>query len=317
MHQVKHRFNFCPNVGTTLLFAAGLLALPCSAAYTVIDLPGQRIATSIERPFNDQNLAQDFPISFFENRSTLGPKGRRALASILESARTATAITIVGAPFITGDTATATARCNTIRGWFISRGIVAKKIHCAPVATANIDSADPHIANSRVQFGDGAYSPRPAAPTMTPAAAPSIVSSTPDPSEVDAIVADFAANRISREEALSRIFRTDIRPRTNAHRIVSQQDIVMTTPSVMPRPDAARSWLVRGGQTLKSAIEEWAKTAGWNTPVWEVPDPYMIESGYPFQGTLLDALTQLNELVPQLDFHVSLAAKTIRVTVKQ
>ena len=91
------------------------------------------------------------------------------------------------------------------------------------------------------------------------------------------------------------------------------REVVYTTPVQIPTPLEAHIWKLQEGRTLKYIVEEWASKAGWMPPVWVARDPYYIETNFLFQGTFIDVLTQVNALVPNLDFQLSLVNKTILV----
>ena len=84
----------------------------------------------------------------------------------------------------------------------------------------------------------------------------------------------------------------------------------------MPKPAEAHTWTMRADRTLKSTLEEWASKAGWTAVIWIPSDPYHIETSYFFHGTFINAILQVNEFVPTLDFQLSLSKRTILVTPK-
>lgn len=308
MKKVKHWLS--PNVGTALLLLAGLTAPASHAAYTVLELD----MTPATTPSAAHGVSYSIP--FYADRATLGPKGRAAMRSLLQAARQAQTIAIAGGASVEGETVVSAQRAAALKAWLVASGIRATKI-TTTTSTSVSPSDDANTFNSTITIEDSLPAAQPTAPTghrkvelvtATSAAAPIARE------DIDKIVRLYLNNKIDQEEALSLVMGVVKPPETSTEQ--RKETRVFSTPGAVPAPGAAHTWRIYKGYTLRAAVQQWASRAGWAAPVWLPRDPYYIEADGLFQGSLIDALTQLNELVPELDFLVSLSRKTITVSEK-
>lgn len=94
-------------------------------------------------------------------------------------------------------------------------------------------------------------------------------------------------------------------------------NVMNTLQRIEDAAEPARNWELMPGRSLKDNMDSWALAAGWQAPVWTVQTPYQVAFSKVFTGTFMQALTELNKEVPELDFHISKAARKLRVSEAQ
>lgn len=74
-----------------------------------------------------------------------------------------------------------------------------------------------------------------------------------------------------------------------------------------------RAWTLNANKSLHDNLDNWAKIAGYEKPVWGTEKPYKVAYTSMYTGTFLEALSQVSTLVPDLDFVISKSHHTLRV----
>jgi hypothetical protein len=88
---------------------------------------------------------------------------------------------------------------------------------------------------------------------------------------------------------------------------LQQQITSQTTENTTPfttLPISTPYWVLSKEKTLKENLEEWTKLAGWSEPVWKSHHNYQINFSSTVHGSLIDAIGQIAQSIPDIDFHV-------------
>jgi len=106
--------------------------------------------------------------------------------------------------------------------------------------------------------------------------------------------------------------------------VLNMQDVAPTqsglsvTPSASPivaqliAPEVPRQWSLDPSKSLAVNLSDWAHVAGWEVPVWNSPGQYQVGAAT-LNGTFYDALGQVANAVPGLDFTINKQRRTLRV----
>lgn len=94
---------------------------------------------------------------------------------------------------------------------------------------------------------------------------------------------------------------------------LQQLNIQPALPLIVPENDKSRVWVLAGNRTLKENLADMARDAGYAEPSWKSSTPYMVRYRTSYTGTFLEALAQISDAVPRLDFKVSKQRRTIEI----
>ncbi len=94
---------------------------------------------------------------------------------------------------------------------------------------------------------------------------------------------------------------------------LQQLNIQPAAPLIVPDNDKSRVWVLAGNRTLKENLADMARDAGYAEPNWKSSTPYMVRYRTSYTGTFLEALAQISDAVPRLDFKVSKRYRTIEI----
>lgn len=290
-----------PNVGTALLLAAGLMvSLHSEAAYTILE--GDPADPLILRTMHSPESPRSGSVAnvpFVEGKSTLGPRGRKAVLDMIGQAVAADRITIVARPDASDNDAMRTQRGNTLRQMLIANKIPAAKI-AIEYSPSGVADTEPRVYLSEVRIGT-----RPSAPFPAPQIASKPIPPAPAASGLQMSILELLKAGVISTADAERMLST-------ASRDVPMQTQRSTSPS-SNNPSPVRNWKLPLGGTLRDALTAWSQAAGWNVPVWVPTDPYEITEARAIRTDLVSAIAELASALPQLDFEVSKQKKTITV----
>lgn len=312
---VKHFHRFRPNVGTTLLLAAGL-ALPSAswASYTVLDDVGPfvtPILAAADAPSTGSQAAETaYPVPFFQARTRLGPRGRRALEALVKSAPKGASFVVVGRADAGYDEALANARAKTLRTWLVRAGVNDASI-TVEIVEESVPNALPKVFDCEVRVTP-AHGSAPASKSEYQLPKPSDSSTQ----TIGKILTLYKKAELNERDTILLLHGLDTQTTKTALPAVSKDrpTTVMTTPTVIPVASAAHTWHFGKNRTVRETVEAWAAEAGWRPPDWRPSDPYRFDSDGVIQGSFIDAINSLSDAVPALDFDLSLKKRTIVIT---
>lgn len=92
-----------------------------------------------------------------------------------------------------------------------------------------------------------------------------------------------------------------------------QQQIHPALPMIVPDNDKSRAWVLASNTTLNENLAGMARDVGYAEPSWKRSTPYMVRYRTNYSGTFLEALAQISDAVPRLDFKVSKQHRTIEI----
>jgi hypothetical protein len=286
-----------PNVRIGVLTASLALAInPAYAGYTVVD---------DDSPDGISRVAP-VTVPFYLAHFHLGPRGRTAMNEAFRAARSAKIVEIVARGDKNGDSYLSKRRGDTMKDWLVSKGIAPSKINLRIESTPHPDS-HPKVYLAEIRFSSqSGYSQQPvyadtvATTQYQPMSQPA--GQTDNFQLIENILELHRTGQISTDAAAKLLSSmTQTKPFVTA----------TVTPPIHP---LTSTWILPEKTTLKDDLNKWASTAGWNQPDWQLGDPYYVDQTLQFNGTLIDAITQLSQGLPGLDFAISKNKHTIVVT---
>jgi hypothetical protein len=286
-----------PNVRISVLTAAlALTAAPAYAGYTVVDDDGP---VGLE-----QNSSISVP--FYLAHYHLGPRGRAAMNEAYHSALSCKIVEIVARGDKEGEPFLSRKRASTMKDWLVAKGIPTSKINIRIEAAPHPDK-HPKVYLAEIKFDPQTSTPQTVyADTISP---PVAYQPSPQPSAQlnnQQLIANIL--ELHRDGQIS----TDAAVKLLAS--MDQPKQLQTPISLPPIHPLASTWVLQEKTTLKDDLNKWAQIAGWNQPDWKLSDPYYVDQTLQFNGTLIDAVTQLSQGLPGLDFLISRNKHTITVT---
>lgn len=106
--------------------------------------------------------------------------------------------------------------------------------------------------------------------------------------------------------------------------VLNMQDVapsasgITVTPTASPivaqlvAPEVPRQWTLDPTKSLSANLADWSRVAGWEAPLWNSPNQYQVGAAT-LSGTFYDALGQVANAVPGLDFTINKQRRTLRV----
>lgn len=337
--QLPRHINFKSGL-TTAMLAISFGAGNAHAAYYVDEDTPQ--ITALRPTVTSEPVITEIP--FLLGKAALGPNSRAALNRMLPEARRAERITITAyaTPARRG---LAKMRTSALKRWFTDNGVPAYKIETGEDMDGMEDSVTVSMSASTpmarpaetallVKKPALSYAPL----NATPTAAPTRID-IGNPSEAlmnDPVKLAFA-NRLvglwqkkilKSDDAMQLL--ADIlkgKEQENSSPAATSAQLVATsaTPAqtaaivrqIEVAPESMRAWNLNGDRTLQENIQGWATIAGYKEFVWNVPTQYQIKYSSTINGTFIDALNNVNKMVPELDFHLSKNKQKFRVDEKR
>lgn len=316
----------------TLLMLVALSGTTHAAFYVDEDAPQQ---TAVQPSTISRSQAYDVP--FYIKRSQLGRYGRKALQGLLNNAKQSDTISITGYGDARNTTALARQRANSIRQWLVQNGVESSKIvvvessETNPSETLNVFNST--VALSRYQAGAGLSPERQRSASLVrtskeelPPIALASSSATPQavindpvklaiahklvalgqnkvikPEDAMVLLAEFLKNQDSAATAPMQV---------SASQLLAPAPVI---PQVVPTAEVPQVWTLSSGKTLKENIDEWARIAGWEKPIWDATNQYQITFSSTMNGTFLEVLGQISKAVPELDIQVWKNKRVFRI----
>lgn len=310
----------------TLLLLAALSGTSHAAFYVDEDAPQQTAIqpSTISRP-------QNYDIPFYVKRSQLGRSGRKALQGLLNEAKQSDSILITGYGDARNGIALGRQRGNAIRQWLVQHGVESSKIIVGespginPSDTVNVFTST--VTFSRYQAGAG-LSPdrqRSASLVKTSKEQPQPVELSSSPALPQTVINDPVKLAIANKLVAlgqSKVIKPEDAMALLAEFLKNQDAAILqgvsgaqptVIPQFIPVIEVSREWTLSSSKTLQANLEDWAKAAGWEKPVWESYTPYQVTFSSTMKGTFLEVLGQIAKAAPELDFQVLKNKRAIRV----
>lgn len=319
------------------------------AAYYVDDeTPAQTALATRAAPA--PKAPDDLTVPFFLGRATLGPLGRRAVAALIQQAKTAQTVVVSGYNDDSNQPDLAMKRAHAIQAALIAAGVDANKIHVTseqaimPGATAKTynstvtmlyaapaPSVRSPVAQSAVQSAQLAQ-PTAAPASYSPAPSESADVLKPDPVKLAiarklarlgnskvinaedtlALLAEFLRDHPAEAAAMQAYAQTTVANGGPVIQLAPTPVAPAPTPQFVPVQEPSKTWTLAANNTLRDQLTEWAADAKWSIS-WEASNPYQITFGSTMRGTFLEVLSQVAKALPNVDFKVSKSNKSIRV----
>lgn len=324
----------------TSLLALALTALFSTAAHAAFyvdeDTP-QVTATSalpaVAKPAKQSELSID--VAFIPKRAWLSNTGKTSLKENLEELKLAEAITVTTFANSPANPVVQKSRGTAIRQWLITNGVQSAKIVVnEDTAALDTDHADfATVTLTQVQATDTAaaraavarssmsrstlsaptpvlavYQPAPKAPEAPkPDAA---INDTLKMKLVQRIIAMSQNKLVKPEDAVNMVAEILKMQDTSAGTIPAAETVRMPAATVVEMP---RSWILDNKKSVRENVEEWARVAKWETPLWQSITPFNIEASATLNGTFIEVLGQLATAIPSLDFKANKTLRTLTV----
>jgi hypothetical protein len=323
----------------TSLLALALTAMFSTAAHAAFyvdeDTP-QVTATSalsaVAKPVKKSELSLD--VAFIPKRAWLSNIGKTSLKENLEEIKLAEAITVTTFANSPANPVVQKSRGTAIRQWLIANGVQSTKIIVnEDTAALDIDHADfATVTLTQAQATDTAAARAAARSSMTRptlnAPAPVLAVYRPAPKAPEAAKPDTTINDPLKMKLVQRIIAMSqnklVKPEdavnmvaeilkmqdTSAGAIPAVETVRMPAATVVEMP---RSWILDNKKSVRENVEEWARVAKWETPLWQSITPFNIEASATLNGTFIEVLGQLATAIPSLDFKANKTLRTLTV----
>lgn len=318
----------------TLALTALLATGPATAAFYVDEEAPPQTAVFAQ----PTSSLSSFEITFYAKRVWLSQEARRALAERLAALRAAEEICIVVGTRPPNSLLLAKQRADSVKQWMADNGVpvakvtivddsevrardqagivsVAMTVRNAPPPVVVVPSRTALARLTRVSVS------APAALTVQPA--PALITDQTKIALLHRIVA-MGKNKLVKVEDAFALVAEVLSMQDPAPVPAAVAPTVVLSPAPIPSPvlatlvaeDVPRHWALDDTKTLRANLEDWTRIAGWESPVWLVPDQYRVGKAT-VPGTFFDAMNQLAAAVPSLDFVINKTQRTLRVAAHE
>lgn len=305
---------------SAIMLAALLCAGTANAAFYVNeDIPS---ATAL-RPDAAKREKTSY-VSFAGTRPARS--GNDILQAISDDASHADSITVNANARTRAQLVAAKKRVAVVKAWLIKQGVPEAKIQAwselDPLADATdtdvqvITRSAPYKASPEAVLVRTQTPPATVLPPATRSSTSNVMSEQSRIEFARRITAMAQNKQLSPEDALRLI--TELLSPQPPLPATTLQTAPQSTPQIVsaqivPTEEAARTWTLSGNQTLQENLKQWARSAGYNDPDWQVPVAYQVTYTSQLTGTFLQVLAQIANAVPSLDFQVSRTNRSLRV----
>ncbi|KAA0178820.1 hypothetical protein FX016_23090 [Cupriavidus gilardii] len=309
------------------IVASLLFSASAQAAFYVNEDAAPPLAPVIAASNMAMSLKKDATlyVSFFGTK--LSRSGRAALEERDGIFRQADSISVNAFARSRSRLSQANRRASAVKEWLVKQGIADSKIEIYTEVDPEIDPDDTDVqvvarANKATAARD-AY--RPAqflSPSVPPS--PALQPVTRQDGFTDQARIEFArrimsmAQRkiISAEDAVRLVTELLQSAAPSAMQNPAQpqkQVLIAQTPIAEPVIEPQAVWTLKGNSSLRENMDAWARAAGYAPPLWTTSNAYEVRYDKSFNGTFLEALAQVADAVPSLDFRVSQGRRTLQV----
>lgn len=302
------------------LVAAAICGQASAAFYVEDDSPvAIPLIAPIAKP-EAMTVETRIEVGFHSESGTLGPKGRALMKTYSGEFLAADEIAVISYANGSATRQLQQSRLQSIRNWLLANGVPLQKIVLSSEGGKGIKDTV-IVAMKRVEARSAPAQPSlqerlSAARLVQPSAVavqPTSSHATSRPGNV--ITDDVKLVMAQRIVTLAKNKAVNAEDAINMLADLLKQDTraapaVATAAAVVEMP---RTWTLSSEKTLRENIEEWAAAANWHAPTWLPSGVYRISYTSTVSGTFLDALRQVAEAVPNLDFEANRAKRTLTV----